>query len=160
MKVFLRKEIIIVQLLILCLLFAISKSDDLLPKNNQIEFNGLLEKKFILECDRDNNALKLEVKGADPNIVYILSIYSDKERDKRIQLAQSLNGYAMLLFEFDELEIIYISLECYPNNKCSGILSNKFSPQMFISEGDIFNFYVSEEKTWTFLKKQKTGLIL
>ncbi len=158
MKVFLRKEIIIVQLLILCLLFAISKSDDLLPKNDKIEFNGLLEKKFILKCDRDNNALKLEVKGVDPNTVYILSIYSDETRNNRIQLAQSLNGYAMLLFEFDELEIIYISLECYPNNKCSGILSNKFSPKMFISEGDIFNFYVSEEKTWTFYITSKSEM--
>ena len=150
MKVFIRKQIIIAQLLILCLLFAVSKSDNVLQKNSVEEFSGSSEMKYYLTRDINNNALKLEVNGVDPNTIYVLSIYSDANRNNRIQLAQSLNGYAMLLLETDQLDKIYISLECNLYDKCSGTLNNTFSKHMLISEGDIFNFYVSEKKTWRF----------
>ena len=148
MKAFHRNNIILGQLLILFLLFAVSHSNTE-PFNFQRKRDGQIQ-------NNGYNYLKLEVQGNSLNTNYVVSVYSDSSRTNRVQLAQSTNGKALLYHQLSRNDYtIYYTLEC-DSSTCDGQLNSELSEKIEITEGVTFSFYVSREDPWEFIINAST----
>ena len=142
MKAFHRNNIILGQLLVLFLLFAVSHSNTE-PFNFQRKRDGQIQ-------NNGYNYLKLEVQGNSLNTNYVVSVYSDSSRTNRVQLAQSFNGRTLLYHQLSRNEYtVYCTIEC-DSNDCSGIYDTGFSSSIVLEEGDVLNYYVSNTDPWEF----------
>ena len=88
---------------------------------------------------------KIEVKGNNADINYVLSAYSDSGRSKRIQLAQSFNRNTKLYLSPNQIkENMFIKLECsqYP---CQGNIEFSYSEKIELIEGETLSYYVTND---------------
>ena len=136
-------------LLIICLLFNIAKLEDSEPETFDIEAPT------NYEFDCKGPYCHVVVMGASNETNYVVSLYYDEERTKRIQLAQSLNGHAILVDKIDEPRKLYITIECDYFATCEGVWKYGSDDMLDIDEGVSFGFYVQEDKKkWEFLIKK------
>ena len=141
MKVFKNKQIIFARFIIICLLFAFSKSE---PNY----FNGKTD--FVESRTQGYNYLKIEVLGNNEETNYVVSVYSDSSRTNRVQLAQSFNGRTLLYHQLSRNEnTVYCTIEC-DSNDCSGNYNTDFLSSIVLQEGDVLNYYVSSTDPWEF----------
>ena len=141
MKAILQKKIYVGFFLILFTLFSIVNSDN--PDNEEFEFDKFKN----YERQPKNNELyaKIVVKGNNADNNYILSAYSDSGRNKRIQLAQSLNGITKLYLSPNQIKgNIYIKLEC-SQSPCKGFIEFSYSERIDLEEGETLSYYVTNE---------------
>ena len=146
----LKQEIFCIQLCILfVLLFTVNSKNEYLNSNGPTNFNtdqnDPIRYTLKVNTGEHNQYIKFEVKG-EKNVNHVLSVYSDENRSKRIQLAQSFNGITKLFLskEQNSNENIYIDLEC--NKTCSGIIDIKYNPNgIELSEGETLSYYVTEQ---------------
>ena len=100
MRAFLGRQALVGFFFILVSLSKVNTKEENLELNNPKQFytNEKEAIKYTLNVPdySRNKYIKIEVKGRNININYILSLYLDNSRTNRVQLAQSLNGNAKL----------------------------------------------------------------
>ena len=135
MKAIFQKKIYFGFFLILFILFSKANSED---------FEISQVKDFEEQLQNNKSYAKVEVKGNN-EINYVLSAYSDKDRKKRIQLAQSFNGITKLYLTQKQInEKVFISLECsqYP---CKGTFAFNYLDKIDLIEGETLSYYVNKD---------------
>ena len=103
--------------------------------------------------------IKIEVEGSS-NQNYILSVYSDESRTKRIQLGQSFNGKTTVYLTSQQKvnNKIYLDLEC-SDYSCEGIIKNSFLDAIYLKEGEPLSYYVSEgNKNMEFILNSESSM--
>ena len=92
------------------------------------------------------NYIKLEIQGSE-DINYVLSIFSDEKREKRIQLAQSTFKKTILFLTRKQFESnsnkVYAEIEC-SSKPCSYNLTINSSEKIILEEGEQIYYYVTE----------------
>ena len=93
----------------------------------------------------NNNIIELKVFGDDENNDYIISIYSDKDEEKRIQLGKSTKGITKIYITKEQFrqKIIY-EIECF-TYPCSGKTEIGALNSIKLEEGEQYNYYVNNE---------------
>lgn len=134
---------------------------DTLPCNNKQRFSAYGVIHYTLEVQNfSNKYITFDVKGDEPDINYVLSVYSDSGRQTRIQLAQGYNGNTKLyLSKKQNTQKIYLDLECskYP---CFGEIENKYSDYIKLEDGETLSYYVTESnKNMQFSLTSKEGSV-
>ena len=136
MKAILQKKIYVGFFFILFALFSKIKSE---------AFDIKDFKNYDIKPENNKFYAKIEVKGNNADINYVLSAYSDSGRSKRIQLAQSFNGNTKLYLSPNQIkENMFIKLECsqYP---CQGNIEFSYSEKIDLKEGEILSYYVTND---------------
>ena len=159
MKVFLNNLTIFGLLFFIMIesVFSTTVIENVLKPNTKMKFAKNTLFLYNLTLDNSSNEgkyVKLDVIGGNSITNYVVSVYTDKERNKRIQLGQSYNGNTKLYLSFEgkKINIIYIEIEC--SSTCSGTIENQFSNIITLNEGDLINYYVTDE----FNKKMEFSL--
>ena len=118
-----------------------------LIKSVQIEEGEFLiyEKgEFILQKNSfKSNYVSYKVEG-DPDVKYVLSAYSDKDKQKRIQLGQSIQGKINLYIANIKSDI-YFDLECFEYSNCTGNIFHTFNEKITLSDGEPINYFVNQD---------------
>ena len=128
-------------------------------KSEEITYDGekSVSKKFenveINKLDININALKLPpytkilVEGNE-DINYVISIYSDKERENRIQIAQSSYKKSVLFLTEEQIKskIIYANIEC-SSTPCSYNIVIGPQQKILLEEGEQLYYYVTKENS-------------
>ena len=141
MKALKKNKIYFLIFYFLTALFTVVKNE-----NINLDFSVDINTSYTHTIELNYNYVKLELQGDKKEINYILSIYSDENRMKRVQLAQSLNGIAKLCLSKrqNESRNLYINVEC--NQTCSGKIYGNYSNEgIDLYEGEILNYYVNEQ---------------
>ena len=121
----------------------------------ELEPNGLNNFKidnktqFTLKIPNNNHKyLEFTVNGNNRNINYVVSVYSDSNINKRIQLGESIFGETKLYLSLNQFtnDIIYFEIEC-PLYFCEGKITNIFSQTINLKESQPFSYYVNEKNT-------------
>ena len=136
MKAILQKKIYVGFFFILFTLFS---------KVNNENFD--IDKFQNYERQPENKKLyaQILVKGNNADINYVVSAYSDSERNKRIQLAQSFNGITKLYLSPNQIkDKIFIKLEC-SQYKCQGDIEFNYFEKIDLKEGETLSYYVTKE---------------
>ena len=92
-----------------------------------------------------NNTIEMKVFGDKEDNDYIISIYSDKNEDKRMQLGKSFKGIAKLYLPKEQFDSkIKYEIECssYP---CSGKTIFGGVNRIKLEEGEPYSFYVNDK---------------
>ena len=136
MKAILQKKIYVGFFFILFALFSKIKSEP-------FEIKDFIN--YTKKPENNKFYAKIEVKGNNTDINYVLSAYSDSGRSKRIQLAQSINGNTKLYLSPNQIkENMFIKLECsqYP---CQGNIEFSYSEKIDLIEGETLSYYVTND---------------
>lgn len=127
-------------------------------KTKEITFDGENSVLEIFEDVKDMIELNINVINLPPytkllvegnkDINYVISIYSENERENRIQLAQSFykNSILFLTQEQVKSQIIYANIEC-SLTPCSYNLSIIPQEKILLEEGEQLYYYVTKENT-------------
>ena len=108
------------------------------PDENELE-------NLVINLSKIPTYTKLEILGNE-DINYVLSIFSDEQKENRIQLAQSVNKKSFLFLSKAQINSnkIYAEIECsiFP---CSYNLTLSSQNKIFLEEGEQLYYYVTEE---------------
>ena len=148
MKLKFMKEKVFLFIFISLSLFFYVKNSSVVTGNFSIteEENGIgigIEKNFI------SKYVLVTINGDDisNNEQYILSVYSDIDNSKRVQLGQSKDGVIKLFLSKDDFkENIETYIEC-KSNQCSGIYKFENIDTIELLDGEPINYYISKENT-------------
>ena len=149
MKVLFNKYPSIIFLLFLLSLSKINSEDTTIFCNQNKDFYINEVAHYNLQVgDGYNNYIKIEVEGKSNIKNYIVSVYSDKSRKKRIQLGQSFNGKTKVYLAPGQKvdNYIFFDLECDDyESPCEGTIITSNSNSIELKEGEPLSYYVSEE---------------
>ena len=127
-------------LLILVILNSLIKSVQI----EEGEFHIYEKGEFILQKNSfTSNYVSYKVEG-DPDVKYVLSAYSDKDKQKRIQLGQSIQGKINLYIANIKSDI-YFDLECFEYSNCTGNIFHTFNEKITLSDGEPINYFVNQD---------------
>jgi len=146
MKVlFIKKPFIILLLFLLSLSNINSQEQINLSQNKEFYINDVAHYNLGLSDSYQNSYIKIEIEGRSNMRNYIVSVYSDSSRMKRIQLGQSFNGKTKVYITPGQHmgNVIYFDLEC-DEYSCGGTILSSYSNNIELKEGEPLSYYVSE----------------
>ena len=150
MKVLFNKNPLIILFLFLLSLSNINSQETTIFCDQKREFNINDVTHYILQVGDYNSYIKIEVEGKSNTKNYILSVYSDGSRMKRIQLGQSFNGKTKVYLAPGQKvgNSIFFDLECDDyGSPCEVSLLASYSNSIDLKEGEQLSYYVSEGNT-------------
>ena len=157
MKVLFHKNPLIILFLFLLSLSNINSEDTTIIWNQKNEFNINDVTHYILQVGNYNNYIKIEVEGKSNTKNYIVSVYSDGSRMKRIQLGQSFNGKTIVYLAPGQKvgNSIFFDLECDDYvSFCDGSIFTSDSKSIDLKEGEQLSYYVSEGNSIKFFESK------
>ena len=107
---------------------------------------------FISDIPTNKNYLEYILVGNDPSINYVLSAYLEENRQKRLQLGQSIKGVTKLYLNIKNDDFkgkIFFDLECskYP---CSGTAHYDYLDAIKLVEGEPINYFLNQNEAINF----------
>ena len=142
METFVGKKKYLAFLLILLTFFSFIKSKDFSIENDEFDKSKQYTKDF--DSEENQNYMKIEVQGTDSSMNYIISIFDDSTRTKRIQLGQSFKGKSKMFLHLNQFKDnkIYFDVEC-PSH-CQVSIDYEIMTNIKLNEGEPFSYYVNE----------------
>ena len=113
--------------------------------SNNISFNEKSTYSINIPSESGNKYGELLLEG-NLNSTYVLSVYSEESKKKRIQLGQSFKGKIQLYISLKDFnKNIYIEIECPKDNDCTGNVSYFFIDKIKLIEGQPITYYVNRD---------------
>ena len=125
--------------LIIGIIFPLIKSTSL------EEFDTQESYKFEIDL-KGNNYAECTIQGTEDSINYVLSAYSDENRQNRVQLGQSYDKKTKLYISSKNVEKnkVYLEIECssYP---CSGEIDYEVRDKIVLIDGEPINYFINQD---------------